>query len=376
MAQNGVQAKEARKGGDDDPSPAFQKLLQETIELKENLRLERSRNADADLGSVSQKEEEVSLISPVMAMKVRKILKGHRGRVLHFDWSADKSHIITAGQDGHAVVWDAFTPQKEVSIQNTSSWILACSYAPSTTLVACGGTDNECSIYKLSDRRASVSSDGQSPKITVTLKTLATHSKYITNCIFFGSDQQLLTSSADTLCGLWDMELKEPVQLFQGHKMEVLGLATNPREPYTTFASGSSDRTACVWDTRSGQCVMKFDSHESDVNAVRFFPTGEALGTACNDGTIHLFDLRADQKVKCYTKPSILFGASALDFSKSGRIVFAGYDDFSIRGWDVLKGNHLMMWLGHQDRISHIQLSPDGTALGSSSWDGTMKIWA
>ena len=48
MAQNGVQAKETRKGGNDDPSPAFQKLLQETIELKENLRLERSRNADAD----------------------------------------------------------------------------------------------------------------------------------------------------------------------------------------------------------------------------------------------------------------------------------------------------------------------------------------
>ena len=77
---------------------------------------------------------------------------------------------------------------------------------------------------------------------------------------------------------------------------------------------------------------------------------------------IHLFDLRADQKVKCYTKPSILFGASALDFSRSGeslasddgaeiprvsgysiicifagRVVFGGYDDYSIRGWDVLK---------------------------------------
>ena len=50
------------------------------------------------MGSLSKKEEEVSLITPLMAMKVRKILKGHRGRVLHFDWSADKSHIITAGQ--------------------------------------------------------------------------------------------------------------------------------------------------------------------------------------------------------------------------------------------------------------------------------------
>ena len=55
----------------------------------------------------------------------------------------------------------------------------------------------------------------------------------------------------------------------------------------------------------------------------------------CNQ--IHLFDLRADQEVKVYTKPSIVFGASSLDFSKSGRILFAGYDDYSIRAWDVLK---------------------------------------
>ncbi len=52
---------------------------------------------------------------------------------------------------------------------------------------------------------------------------------------------------------------------------------------------------------------------------------------------IHLFDLRADQQIKMYTKPSILFGSSALDFSKSGRILFAGYDDSTVRAWDVLK---------------------------------------
>ena len=31
---------------------------------------------------------------------------------------------------------------------------------------------------------------------------------------------------------------------------------------------------------------MRFDIHDSDINAVRFFPSGEALGTACSDGTV------------------------------------------------------------------------------------------
>lgn len=45
-----------------------------------------------------EKEQDISLVSPVMNMKCRKILKGHRGRILHFDWSADQRHVITAGQ--------------------------------------------------------------------------------------------------------------------------------------------------------------------------------------------------------------------------------------------------------------------------------------
>ena len=43
---------------------------------------------------------------------------------------------------------------------------------------------------------------------------------------------------------------------------------------------------ARVWDARSGECVMRFEGHDGDINAVRFFPSGDALGTACNDGTV------------------------------------------------------------------------------------------
>lgn len=67
---------------------------------------------------------------------------------------------------------------------------------------------------------------------------------------------------------------------------------------------------------------MKFDGHDSDVNAVRFFPTSESIGTASNDGTCRLFDLRADQEICIYTAASILFGASSLDFSKSGMYIW------------------------------------------------------
>ncbi len=82
------------------------------------------------------------------------------------------------------------------------------------------GLDNRCSVYKVDER---FSGEGQVARITMPRKSLQEHSKYVTHVAFFGSDQQLLTSSADTTCALWDMEQKEPVRSFQGHKLEVLG---------------------------------------------------------------------------------------------------------------------------------------------------------
>lgn len=73
--------------------------------------------------------------------------------------------------------------------------------------------------------------------------------------------------------------------------------------------------------------------------------------------------------------------------------MFVGYNDYTLRAWDTLKvqynmfiylsssshpfilqETHLGMWIGHQDRLSHVQMSPDGMALCTSSWDGTLAV--
>ena len=41
-----------------------------------------------------------------------------------------------------------------------------------------------------------------------------------------------------------------------------------------------------VWDMRVGQCVQVFEGHESDINSVRFYPSGDAIGTGSDDATV------------------------------------------------------------------------------------------
>ena len=47
--------------------------------------------------------------------------------------------------------------------------------------------------------------------------------------------------------------------------------------------------------------------------------------TVLNYVSVRLFDLRADAEVACYEKEAILFGINAVDFSVSGRLLFAGW---------------------------------------------------
>lgn len=265
-------------------------------------------------------------------------------------------------------VWDLHGGQKEHEFRTSYNSNTSCSFAPSTTAVAVSGTADNVTVVLLEDPA------GGQQKTPPT--RVASHVGSILDCTFFASNQQLLTASADCHSGLWDVESKAAVKLFAGHTGEVLSLALNPGNPFSMFATSSADSSVRVWDPRTGECEMKFAAHEAPVNQVRFFPTAEALGTASSDGTCRLFDMRAGQEITILSKGAIVLSAATLDFAKSGRILFVGYDDNTIRVWDVLKETLLGVWCAHGDRVSHVQVTPDGMALGSTSWDKTMKVWA
>ena len=52
----------------------------------------------------------------------------------------------------------------------------------------------------------------------------------------------------------------------------------------------------------------------------------------------------------------------------------AGYNDYTINVWDVLKGSRVSILFGHENRVSTLRVSPDGTAFCSGSWDHTLRV--
>jgi guanine nucleotide-binding protein G(I)/G(S)/G(T) subunit beta-1 len=204
-------------------------------------------------------------------------------------------------------------------------------------------------------------------------RELAAHTGYI-SCARFLTDRHIITSSGDMSCMLWDVETGQMIKKFVDHTGDVMSISVSPDKKY--FVSGSCDATAKLWDIQAGRCVQTFTGHESDINTVKFFPDGLCFGTGSDDASCRLFDIRADRELMQYCSDEILCGVTSISFSYSGRLLFAGYDDYACYCWDVLKGAIVGQLAGHEGRISDVCVSPDGFSLCTASWDHTLRIWA
>ena len=296
----------------------------------------------------------------------RRTLSGHHGRVHAMHWAGDSLHVVSASQDGKLIIWNADTTNKLDSITLRSPWVLTCAYETThNRMVACGGLDNNCSLYRIGD---DVGSQKRPPAVV-----LSGHDGYL-SCCRFVNDKTILTSSGDSTCILWDIPTRKEVTAFHDHQGDVTRISLSPTDP-NVFVSGSCDGLAKVWDIRAGACTMTFDKHDNDVNDVDFMSNGTVFATASEDSSCCLFDLRANSEILTFIEDDILGGAMAVTFSKSGRIVFAGYDDFSCLGWDVLAPESSRYALTkHKDRITCLGVSPDGHALCTGSWDNTLLV--
>lgn len=333
----------------------LEELRQEAEELKNQISEARKTCSDVTLAQAAGQVESVGRIQ----MRSRRTLRGHLAKIYAMHWASDSRYLVSAAQDGKLIVWDGYTSHKTHAIPLKSSWVMTCAYAPSGNFVACGGLDNLCSIYGLRTRGGHV-------------RELSGHMGYLSCCRFI-DDNQIVTSSGDMTCALWDIETRQQITSFIGHTGDVMSLSLSPDS--RTFVSGSADACAKLWDIRDGLCRQTFSGHETDINAITFFPNGFAFVSGSDDATCRLVDIRADQEVGLYAHDNIVCGVTSTAFSRSGRLLLAGYDDFNCNVWDTLKENYCGVLSGHDNRVSCLGVTEDGNAVATGSWDNYLRIW-
>ncbi|ETO25262.1 hypothetical protein RFI_11879 [Reticulomyxa filosa] len=293
-------------------------------------------------------------------------------------------------------IWNSKTGLKRQVISVEHNSVMAVDFSPDGSLLAGGGLDNVCSIFHKDDYSSAKCE-------------LLEHQGYVSQCRFM-SNYEIITSSGDSSCLLWDIETRSVKSRFRAHKADVIGIdnmnETINTKHHSLVLTGSIDKTVKLWDIRvskkissetdhtgstpfgcgTDHCVMTFYGHENDVNAVKWFPSYNfTFASASVDGTVRLWDLRSMGQLNLYdygnhveksnalpTPPAV----TSITFSKSGYFLFAAYDDYPhCVAWNTMSALPHSI-LEHNDAISSLAMTKDGFALVTAGWDMTGRIWA
>lgn len=242
--------------------------------------------------SLSQVSHSVPALTNLKLSKPN-LYKGHRGKINDMKLAHSSQTLVTVGQDGFAIIWDAITGSKMDFVQLANCWALSCAISPLGRLIATGGLDNACTVYTVknsfedtssvleTDNLISNSSDNGigrkneganhyqmfalGPNAPVCL--LKGHKAYISG-MAFPLENKLLSSSGDMSINYWDLNRNERIFDFSDRNLgDVSSVAVHPSNP-NVFVSGSL-KTVKVWDVRVPISTQEFFGHEDDVNVVR-----------------------------------------------------------------------------------------------------------
>src|SRR4051794_393176 len=73
-----------------------------------------------------------------------------------------------------------------------------------------------------------------------------------------------------------------------GHGWTVLGVAFSPDGH--TVVTGAMDRTARLWNAKTGREIRRFEGHRGFITSVAFAPDGRTILTGSDDKTARLWD--------------------------------------------------------------------------------------
>jgi len=310
---------------------------------------------NADLGNVGQKPGKAS---------TKKLLKGHINKVTCVHFSGDSRHCVSGSLDGKLIVWDCWTGNKMQVIPLRSAWVMTAVFSESGNMVACGGMDNQLTIYDLNNRDTS----GAAKMLVEVLG----YEGFLSSARFL-DDKSLVTGSGDMKVMHIEVETGKKLLDMQGHNGDVAALSLRPNDS-NTFVTGSVDRTARLWDLRTPGCIQTLWGHEADVNSVSFHSSSVTFVTCSEDKTVRLWDVRSDQEVCQYKANTPSSSFTSVGVSNSGRIILGSSDDSTVHMWDVV-GTHTGSLSGHDNRITQLSVAPGGFAVATSSWDNNVRIW-
>lgn len=299
-----------------------------------------------------------------------------------------KSNLISASHSDDALILCVDFP-KVKKVEDKRDFSYWCSSS------SCGEI---CFYNTLKNLKKRISLGGQKSIYALGINRLV-------NYMAFGYSQKLKDELVDyvVVSGLLEFIRNDTssFKLFKGHKDLIKCVSWSPIYPFL-LASGSLDGTVKIWDTLLEECAIKslqFDTsinktipvfcldwansyeckYEENTNEIFF-----KLAAGFSNGSIKIWDLKISSNLNQtieVIKETILKSndgyVASLNWSKDDKFIVAGYQNGSIRIWDLEAKYRKCIYntKGHSWGVSQVKFYKDSLHFISTGLDGVIKFW-
>ena len=334
-------------------------------------------------------------------------LNGHTNSVYSVAFHPEGKHIISGSRDGTAKIWDVHTGDELRTITGHASAISTATFSPDGTRIVTGGQNGSLKVWDANDGSE--------------LFALERHTNAVEALVFHPDGRRVITGSHDGSIKIWDTALRQaprtivtkkgkfrsvgmspngrtivftdqlgilkrkvrniwivdadtlaPLRILQGHRGDITSIAFS--RDGLRFVTGSRDKTAKIWDLRSGRQLATLRGHSAFVESVAFSPDGSRIATGSWDNTVKVWDSIAGYEIGTYRgHGGSIYGVAFSPDGKriasiSGRSAAKGNAQNSqLRVWNVNNGKELFAHAALRDTFYHITFSPDGKSIATAN---------
>ena len=157
----------------------------------------------------------------------------------------------------------------------------------------------------------------------------------------------------------------------KGHASRITSVAVSSDGCFAF--SGSNDRTAKLWDLRTGRLVRDFVRHKLAITCVIVSPDGQWALTGSADGTLCQWELSSGRCRRVLE--GHVSGVTCVAVTPDGRWVLSGSSDNTLRWWDISSGSCVHVNDSLNSRPTCMAISGDGCRAAIGCRDASLELW-
>ncbi|MBD2459500.1 hypothetical protein H6G89_00445 [Oscillatoria sp. FACHB-1407] len=333
------------------------------------------------------------------------VLLKHNDRITGLSFSVDGNRLATASADNTVTIW---TQNNTSEFEPIRTWrvdqAISVSFGLGDRLATTDG-NNMIRLWKLDGIQPTTL---QEPEVSLASMSFSPNGQTIaTGGIVINSNQSnaLDASENNGALILWGLDGRQKAHFVANSSVdsisyspdgERIATAENPPPAIAITAEGTVTATSAkpgqirVWNL-NGDELLSIDT-PGKISSVSFSPSNTAVSSEVRGvllaaaittsdvdpdgdrkpvGVVTLWNLEGDEIHSFQAHNDEI---TSLSFSPDGTVIATSSVDNTVKLWN-LQGENLATLRGHTNRVNSVSFSPDGRTIASASTDTTVRLW-